>query len=167
MKKTGEKGFTLVEVLIVVAILSTVLTVATAAVVLMMRTTAQNDEWNVNLRQVQNAGDWMSHDALMAQEVHTDKSGVFLNLKWSDWDGNDFDVDYIIQNNMLMRRVNNGAPAMIAQYIVHDETPQSPTKCEWVDADNKLSVTIRASLRGARFAERTYEISPRPVATGG
>ena len=84
--KTTEKGFTLIEMLVALAILGAIMGVMSAAVITIMRTNSQNTEWNVNLRQVQNAGHWISRDALMAQVVSTNTTGVFLALSWSDWD---------------------------------------------------------------------------------
>jgi prepilin-type N-terminal cleavage/methylation domain-containing protein len=78
MQKATEKGFTLLEILVSLAILSAIMTVISAATILIMKTSSQNEELNVNLRQVQNAGHWVSQDALMAQIVDLDKPGVFL-----------------------------------------------------------------------------------------
>ncbi|HEX7365150.1 MAG TPA: type II secretion system protein [Dehalococcoidia bacterium] len=165
MLKTTEKGFTLIEVLVALAILGGIMAVASEAVVVLTRTSAQTNEWNINLRQVQNAGHWISRDALMAQVVHTDTPGDLLDLSWSDWDGNNFNVEYILDGNTLTRQLDDGSivsELFIAQFIdpIH-------TTCVWNDQDNRLIVTIRASLNGdgGRFVERIYEISPR--ATGG
>jgi prepilin-type N-terminal cleavage/methylation domain-containing protein len=161
--KATEKGFTLIEVLVALVITSAILSVMSAAVVLIMRTTSQNEEWNVNLRQVQNAGYWISRDALMAQTVSDNKTGVFLALSWSDWDNNNYNVEYVFQGNTLMRRLNGGSATLIAQYIMQSTT------CHWYQAENKLTVTIKASLHGdaGRSLERTYEIKPRPALRGG
>jgi prepilin-type N-terminal cleavage/methylation domain-containing protein len=162
--KTTEKGFTLIEVLVTLAILGAIMGVMSAAVITIMRVNSQNTEWNVNLRQVQNAGHWISHDALMAQVVTTDKPGVFLALSWSDWEGNSYNVDYVLNGSTLTRQLN-GSTLLIAQYIV-----PAFTTCSWGGEsgdENNLTVTIRASLHGVRYAERTYEISPRPWARGG
>jgi hypothetical protein len=132
-----------------------------------MRVNSQNTEWNVNLRQVQNAGHWISRDALMAQVVSDNTTGVFLALSWSDWDNNNNNVDYYFDGNTLRRRLNDGPALLIADYIIHDDTPTSPTICDWNENEKKLTVKIRASLHGNRYAERTYEISPRPWARGG
>src|SRR4030042_1717408 len=145
MLKLNEKGFTLLEVLAAVLILSSVLTVTSAAVIVLMKTTQQNTDWNVNLRQVQNAGNWISRDALMAQVVDIDNPGVLLNLSWSDWEGNSFNVDYMLtEDHMLMRSLNGGTAELIAEYIVPAETV-----CDWQEEENKLIVTLTASLRGA------------------
>jgi prepilin-type N-terminal cleavage/methylation domain-containing protein len=164
MLKTNEKGFTLIEMLVTILILSTVLTAATAAVIVTMKTTTQNTELHVNLRQVQNAGNWISRDALMAQEIHIDTPGVFLNLIWSDWHGNSFNVDYVITaDHMMMRQVNTEPASLIAEYIVPAETD-----CVWDDAANKLAVTIEACVHDDNNGyQQTYEIYPRPVAGGG
>jgi len=165
MLKLTEKGFTLVEILVSLAILIAIGTVMSAAVIMIMKTSSENTEWNVNLRQVQNAGHWVSKDALMAQEVDTNKPGVFLSLSWSDWGGSTFNIDYVIEDNMLKRRLNDNPEFLIAEYIV----PEATT-CVWVEEENKLTVTIKASLHGdegKHWVERIYEISPRPVAKGG
>jgi prepilin-type N-terminal cleavage/methylation domain-containing protein len=174
MLKTTEKGFTLIEVLVALAILGAIMGVMSAAVITILKTGSQNNEWNVNLRQVQNAGHWISRDALMAQTVSDNTTGVFLALSWSDWDSNNYNVEYFFDGNTLMRKlkvtlnaqvVNDGAAILIAEYVV---TNADYTNCSWNDADKKLTVNIRASLHGGgRFAERTYEISPRPSLRGG
>ncbi|MCJ7515739.1 MAG: prepilin-type N-terminal cleavage/methylation domain-containing protein [Dehalococcoidia bacterium] len=163
--KTTEKGFTLIEMLVALAILGAIMGVMSAAVVIIMKTGSQNNEWNVNLHQVQNAGHWISRDALMAQVVNTNKPGVFLNLSWSDWDSNNYSVDYIFDGNTLKRQLNGGAAVLIAEYVVTDVLY---TNCNWNDDDKKLTVNIRAALHAnGRYAERTYEISPRPMLRGG
>jgi prepilin-type N-terminal cleavage/methylation domain-containing protein len=163
MFKTTEKGFTLIEVLVALAITSAILSVMSAAVVLITRTTSQNEEWNVNLRQVQNAGHWISRDALMSDNITVGTGSTFLTLGWSDWDNNSYNVEYVFQGNTLMRRLNGGSATLIAQYIV----PPPATACSWNGTENRLTVTIKASSHGKRYAERTYEIKPRPALRGG
>jgi prepilin-type N-terminal cleavage/methylation domain-containing protein len=161
--KIGEKGFTLIEVLVTLAILSSIITVMTATLILIQRTNSQNDEWNVNLRQVQNAGHWISTDALMSDNITVGTGSTFLTLRWSDWDNNSYNVEYVFQGNTLMRQLNGGAAIMIAQYIMPAST------CSWNGTENKLTVTIKASFHGDedRCVQRTYEIKPRPALGGG
>jgi prepilin-type N-terminal cleavage/methylation domain-containing protein len=164
MLKLTEKGFTLVEVLVALAILSAIGTVMSSATIMIIKTSSQNSELNVNLRQVQNAGHWISQDAIMAQEIDTNKPGVFLSIVWSDWGGNSFNIDYVLEGNTLKRQLNDNAAVLIADYIVPEDTT-----CVWVEEENKLTVTIKASLHGdegKHWVERVYEISPRPVAKG-
>jgi prepilin-type N-terminal cleavage/methylation domain-containing protein len=163
--KTTEKGFTLIELLVALTIGAAIVGVMSAAVITIVRTSSQNDELNVNMRQVQNAGQWITRDTLMAQSVSTNTAGVFLNLSWSDWNnigGTQYNnnIRYVLSGNTLTRSLNGGAATLIAQNIV---TNPGFTNCNWNATDQKLTVTIRASLHGgARYAQGTYEISPRP-----
>lgn len=164
MLKVNEKGFTLVEILVALTIATAIMGVMAAAVITIVKTTAQNDEWNVNMRQVQNAGYRITRDALQAQSVSTSMTGVFLNLYWSDWGGNSDNVSYYFVGNTLWRNLNNSPkPTLIAQYIV---LPPATT-CSWNSDNQSLTVTIRASLHGTRFIQQTYQISPRPGIRGG
>lgn len=165
MLKTSEKGFTLIELLVALAILGAIMTVASAAVVVITRTGTENNEWNFNLRQVQNAGHWISRDALTAQGVVTQTGGHFpLTLSWTDWNNTPFSVVYILDGNThrLTRQLNGAAnPLFIA-----DSIDPAHTTCVWDATNNKLIVTIRASLNGGRYVERTYEIFPRTSGGG-
>jgi len=156
-----EKGFTLIEMLVAISIGAAIMSVMVAAITVILWTTSQNEDWNINLRQVHNAGHWISGDALMAQEVHTDTPGVFLELSWNDWN-NDQNVKYYITSNTLTRSLNDGTPILIAENIVTDNTT-----CSWDSDDQKLTVNIRSAVHGGRYAEQTYEITPRPVNRGG
>jgi prepilin-type N-terminal cleavage/methylation domain-containing protein len=172
--KVNQKGFTLIEILVALAIAGVILGVTSAAVITIIKTSSQNDEWNVNLRQVQNAGHWITRDALMAQVVSDNTPGVFLNLSWCDWDNNTYNVQYDLDGTTLTRSLTRSlsgespvliSQSLIAQYIVPDP---AYTNCDWNDNDQKLTVTIRASLHSNdRYVEKTYEISPRPANRGG
>ena len=163
--KTTEKGFTLVEVLVSLTIAGAILGVMSAAVLTIMKTSAQNEEWNMNLRQVQNAGHWITRDALMAQVVSDNTTGYFLTLSWYDWDNNNNTANYVLNGNTLTRSYNGGAATLIAQYVVSDP---AFTSCQWNDIEKKLTVKIRASLNNNnRYVEKIYEISPRPATRGG
>jgi prepilin-type N-terminal cleavage/methylation domain-containing protein len=167
MMKLTEKGFTLIELLVALSISGAIMGVMSQAVILIMSTTQQNEEWNMNVREVQNVGHWISEDALMAQTVTTTNPGVFpLSLTWSDWNATPSTVQYYFNGNALYRQLNGVAPGiLVAEYVVTDPTH---TNCTWNAATNTLTVNIRTSLHGNnRFADGTYQVHPRPSVRGG
>jgi prepilin-type N-terminal cleavage/methylation domain-containing protein len=155
--KATEKGFTLIEMLIALALAAAIMGVMSASITVIMRTTSQNNEWNVNLRQVQNAGHWITSDALMAQVVSANTTGVFLFLSWNDWN-NDNNVRYVLNGGNLTRSLNGGPAILISQYIVSNNTT-----CTWNTTQQQLTVKIRAAMTGTRYAEGTYQIKPRSM----
>jgi len=125
------------------------------------------------VRQVQNAGYWVSHDAQMAQTIDTGDDplgeGFPLVLTWTDWAGDEHQVTYVLENMIggpkQLRRshsINGGQPSesIIAQYIV----PGKP-KTSVVPTNGALIFTVTASVGEGSQEEsetRTYEIVPRP-----
>ena len=65
--KTTERGFTLIELVVGLSIAAFVVGAASMTTITMMRLTPQNNDWAVALRQVQNAGYWISRDIQMSQ----------------------------------------------------------------------------------------------------
>lgn len=170
--KGGEKGFTLIEMIAVVAIMALVASGATMTFFQVVKGTERSNEQITAVRQVQNSGYWISRDTHMAQEVGVaGGSGFPLTLTWTDWDSGDkHQVIYTLENmpsselKQLQRRhyINQGASkiGLVAQYI--DADP-SKTKCEFTDGVLTLRVTATVSLGSEVESEtRTYKIQPRP-----
>jgi len=86
--KLGEKGFTLVELLVAITIMVLASGAAGAAIFQILRGTERNNDHLTAVRQVQNAGYRISRDAQMAQSVTTDNLTLpdFLILSWTEWD---------------------------------------------------------------------------------
>jgi prepilin-type N-terminal cleavage/methylation domain-containing protein len=81
--KTGEKGFTLVELLVALSIAAFVTAAASMTIITMMRLTPKTNNWAIALRQVQDAGYWISRDVLMSQTILVDPdpgTPTFLTL---------------------------------------------------------------------------------------
>ena len=86
--KTGEKGFTLSELLVSVAITSLV---AAASLMVIHQTILGNElnnDYMTSVGQAANAGHWIGRDTQMAQSVTTDNLTPpdFLLLSWTEWD---------------------------------------------------------------------------------
>ena len=68
--KPGEKGFTLVELLISVAVTALIAVAAGSAIFQIFQSNDRNSDHMTAVRQVQNAGYWISRDAQRAQIVY-------------------------------------------------------------------------------------------------
>lgn len=89
--KRNEKGFTLLELVVAITIIALTSTAAAMAIFQIYKVTERNND-NINaVRQVQNAGYWISRDAQMAQTISADNLTLpnFLILNWTEWDAQD------------------------------------------------------------------------------
>ena len=86
--KPGEKGYTLIELLVAITIMAVASGAAGAAIFQVLRNTERNNDHMTVVSQVQNAGYWISRDAQMAQSVTADNLTLpdFLILSWTEWD---------------------------------------------------------------------------------
>jgi len=163
----NQKGFTLIEVMITVAILAVIGVVIQAVIVEVIQSNRTSNHM-VAVRQVQQAGHRVSQDCIQAQNINTSNvtGGFPLTLKWTVWvGGEDYEVVYNLTPPsggvcQLERKetVGNNTPTtgVVAQYI----EPPNSTECSW-NATEKvltLSVTARVNLQ---TESRTYEIKPR------
>jgi prepilin-type N-terminal cleavage/methylation domain-containing protein len=180
--RRGERGFTLIEVLVVIAIVALITTAATMSTFQVFNVTRRSNDHVVTVRQVQNAGYWISRDALMAESVVVDEdpeTDEFLTLKWTEW-GYDaastyHSVTYSIEVlpdeiPKIWREHSTYAPGvepesetnLVAEYIDYDPSMgfDGPT---WADYENPpvLTVQITSSLREASET-REYRVLPRP-----
>jgi len=113
---------------------------------------------------VQNAGFWVSHDALMAQDVNTDDDPgtselELVTLTWTEWDNTPHQVIYTLQGTELWRDDSGSGQQMrVAQYI-------DSISCQLDPLDNrKLIFTVTATVGGdwqESIETRTYEVVPR------
>ena len=170
--KRGEKGFTLIEVLVVTFIMALIASGATMTIAQVLGVTKSSNDRTTAIRQVQSAGYWISRDSLMAQSVTTDNDPEtpeleFITLSWTAWENSDvhkvvytfedmptglkklkrqhlvYDINGLeIENDMMY----------IAQNII-DSASFSVEDGVWI-----LSIGARS---GTKTENREYEIIPR------
>jgi hypothetical protein len=162
----GEKGLTLVELVIVAGLVAIVSIVITATVFQVFSYSARVSNEMTAIRQVQQAGFWVSPDVMMAGPGEIDDNpgdGKFLVLGWTAHNGTVNEVDYVLQSmpstgvSRLMREhyVDSGlvSTTTVAEYI-------DPTGTSFVPAGDGYKLTVTASV-GEHSETRTYEVQPR------
>ncbi len=182
-----QKGFTLIELIIAGAIGVLVIGALVGVIWQLFNTSASSSGNMMAIRQVQNAGYWISQDALQAQEVSTAydaNTGKVLELTWYEYmevlneedevtsyaKGAGNKTVFLINDGKLVREYytspeNSNASfslqntTFIAEYIEYDPVNTI------VYTQGKLVLTITANTGGfrAQTATRIYEADTRPI----
>ena len=173
--KRSEKGFTYIELALAIAIIGLVSAVASAAIFQIFKDTERNNNHITAVRQVQNAGYWISRDTQMAQSVTADNLTPpdFLILSWTEWDA---DGDPIYHSTRYffedvtdgigkLKRIHwssagTNEQTLIAEYIYSDSSD--------IDDSSKASyespvLTVQLTALFEEFLEiKEYTIKRRP-----
>jgi len=171
MKKLrkGQRGVSLVELVIVVALAGLVGVAITATAFQVFTFTTRISNQMTAIRQVQQAGFWVSPDVMMAQNVTPGGcANCLLTLNWTDGANNKHGVIYRLVDmsdglTRLQREHYIGTPlalnsvTMVAEYISYP----AGTSCAWNGTAKKLTFTVTANV-GGRNETRVYQVEPRP-----
>lgn len=165
--KVGEKGFTLLELVVALSIAALVVSASSMTVITMMRLAPKSTDWAIALRQVQTAGYWISQDVQMSQgEILIDPAvDTFLTLTVPRQDPDpDITIDYEFVDlngvQWLVRTVSTGGQTAVATDI-------SDTDADYIDDPDDqnggtLTFTITATS-GTAAVTRQYETLQRLV----
>ena len=169
---SNQKGFTLVEALVVLAITSLILGVLSSIAVQLFVRSGENSERVTAFQQVQNAGLWVKRDAVKAQNVVLDDPQTpvseFITLYWTDWDTNSYRVAYTLEDAAgglkELRRsyfVPDGEDWLLqASTFVAKSIDPAATSSTW---DGKMLTMQIAAQVGDKEETRTYQVTPRPL----
>ncbi len=163
----NQKGFTFLEVLLVVAIVGALVPVLGGSIVQVIRGTERNNTMVIALADIEHAASWLNQDLLMAQTTNLVYgqpvdlvAGDTLTLNWTDYyDGQAIthQSQYYLSGTRLMRD-SDGQVGNIASYISQAEFS--------IDDSNELkmvTVTLTSSPESIseRSETRTYRIYRR------
>ncbi len=145
----NQRGFSLVEMLIVLAIIGGVMAAATMTIVQVINGSSSTSDHMIAVRQVQNAGYWVSRDVQMAQNVvpapYSD--GFPLTLTWTDRYSNDHQVVYSLED------MPGGLASLQRQHTcVALGLDVTSTVAEFIDPDGTNCYLYRCLLCGEELA---------------
>ncbi len=180
----SQKGFTLIELMVGLAIIASVMVGITATVFQTFDVNAKSANHMAASMQVQNAGHWFSQDIQMAQVIATDDDvgtpeTEVLTLLWIGWERRDqhnnqlidtYVVSYTYDNNKIWRNedVDTDKYDSGGSFVETIESTSSVLVAEHITTltvsatGGKVTVGIVASV-GDTVEDRTYEIAPRPA----
>lgn len=161
----NQSGFTLVEMVVTLAITGFIALGAAIANAQVLDQTSRNNDYTTASRHTLNAIHWISRDAQMAQTMEANGSSGFpLVLSWVEWDNTAHTANYSLENGELRRSyyIDSGEPSetLIAEYINHDA---AMTNC--VSDNGVLMLTVTASVgegSNKTSVTKVREISSRP-----
>ncbi|MFC1954212.1 prepilin-type N-terminal cleavage/methylation domain-containing protein [Chloroflexota bacterium] len=174
--KPCEKGFTLIELVIGLSITVIVAGAAGAAIFQIFGNTERASNHMTVVRQVQNAGYWISLDAQMALSVTTDNLSlpVFLTFNWTEDAAGENPIYH--SANYTIEDLSNNTGTLIRSHSTTEGASEQTLVAKYIyynpaDTDNStqasydsplLSVQITA-LFEERMETREYKVKQRPT----
>lgn len=158
-----EKGFSLIELVVILSIVAFVATALSMTIITLLRLSPQSNNWAVALHQVQNAGHWIARDVQMSQGEITVGTGnpTFLTLTLPQDPTSNKTIVYQYQDmpdglKRLMRHDQTaGEELMIAQFISSENTTAV------YDSDNYTLTLIITAVCGDVTVTREYQAVQR------
>jgi len=171
----NQKGFTLVEVLVAIAITALIGTTISVATTQLFSVSVADKNRMEAIKQVENALHYINRDAQMAQTLSPTDPDNFLVLTWNEWkEGVDTDASGPTGTFHEVTYKNDSGQLKRVE-IIKPDPATTETKTNIVAnkisdasscsiANSVLTVSITATTGGFKSVEETriMEIQPRP-----
>ena len=168
-----QKGFTLVELLIAVAITAVISTGLMMTITQLFSVNSADSNRMAAVKQVENALHYLNRDVQMstASKITEDNGDSYprnfpLTLKWTDYTGEaaqDYKVDYALDANRDLLRtqtIDDNTTTATTTIVAHDIDDLSS---DYSFNGEVLTVNLTASVEGYKSAteSRTLQVKPR------
>lgn len=173
--KQGEKGTLYIELLIAITITALISGAVALATFQVSKGTERNNSYITAVRQVQNAGYWISRDSQMAQSIIADNLTPpdFLIMTWTEWNDPNNPVYHSVRYYFTdltdgvgtLQRVHWNSDGLneqtlVAQHIYYDFS--DPDGTSQASYQSSVLMVQLASLFEETMENREYQILHRP-----
>jgi prepilin-type N-terminal cleavage/methylation domain-containing protein len=162
VKRQRENGFTLIEIVISMAILGILIPAMTMSVIMILRTFQKVDNQNIVLQQVQNSSYWIMRDVQTAEIVTPTETNGFpliLNIPVNDDQNDDLTIEYVFEDETLKRKAYDSSHTLISEKSIADYLVVADTTFSSIEP-NVYNLVVAASRRNITL-ERAYNVSTR------
>ena len=167
-----ENGFSRIEILVAITMVALITSAALMSMFQVLNVTKSSNDQMTAVQQVQNAGHWISRDALMAENTIIDVdpgTAEFLSFTWTEWGFEEASVYHMITYSY------QGWPGVYGKLKrthcnLTTMTSEETIVAEYIDYNNTsasydtplLTVQIAASFRDTSEIQK-YTVWHRPV----
>jgi len=126
MRKSDLRGYTLIELLVIIAILGAISGVMAMTINIALKITSTDTAQGILLSQVHQAASWIAKDVASADNITPDNGTNLCSFKRYLWNQVDnitttTTIDYVVSNSNLLRKVNGGQGSIVAQNIKYPD----------------------------------------------
>jgi prepilin-type N-terminal cleavage/methylation domain-containing protein len=164
MKTNTQRGFTLIELIVAVAVMSLLGIGIAVATYHVINVNAITQTGMKAVKQVENAVDAISVDSQMAQVVQVSAAPDFpLVISWTEWNNTTHHVTYAIVGNQLQRShsVNSGEP-QVNIVATNIDTGEGLNTLDYSGGVLTCKLTCTVGEFRSSTESRTFRITPRP-----
>jgi len=162
--RQGQKGFTLVELVLAVGIIGAIVVTTAMAITTVMMNSERVTSQNPVLESVRNAGYWISRDVQMTGNVTLGSPNGFpltLTIPVDDDPNHDYSIKYLFDGNKLERQRYDSSDNLTSETLIAQYVDTGNTTFAVVGA-NLYELTIRAST-GGEVVTTSYRVCQRLI----